>query len=315
VFVRFGALIVLAILTAVPSVAQTPAPVTLRIASNAADDVTPLLYAQKNGLFAKAGLDVQIEKMNSGAAVTAAVVGGSIDIGKSSLLPLISAHVHGVPIEIVAPGEMWLNSAPISGLVVKKDAPIASARDLDGKTIAVVAINDLTHTGVRAWMDQNGGNAKSVHYLELPSSAVLAALADGRIDAANVSNPAFAQIVASGQVRILGRPSSAIANRYLVTAFFATDTFLTKNGDAAAKFAQVLRTAAAYTNTHHAETVAMTAAFWGIDPAVLTGMVRATVALAVEPREIQPVIDAAAKYGVIDAGFDARRLISPQALR
>jgi len=32
--------------------------------------------------------------MNSGAAVTAAVVGGSIDIGKSSLIPLINAHVH-----------------------------------------------------------------------------------------------------------------------------------------------------------------------------------------------------------------------------
>ena len=169
----------------------------------AADDVTPILYAQKTGMFAKAGLDVDLQKFNSGSAVTAAVIGGAIDIGKSSIIPLINAHVHGVPLQIVASGELRLTNEPISGMIVKKDSPITSARDLVGKTVAVVALGDLTHTGVRAWLDQNGVNSKSVRYLELPSSAVLAALNDGRIDAANVSNPIFTQIVSSGQVRII----------------------------------------------------------------------------------------------------------------
>jgi hypothetical protein len=40
-------------------------------------------------------------------------------------------------------------------------------------------------------------------------------------------------------------------------------------------------------------------------------MNRASVGLTVEPREIQPVIDAAAKYGVIEEPFDARDLIAP----
>ena len=309
---RGGAILALTAAMLSPALAQTPAPLTvIRVASNAADDVTPILYAQKMGMFAKAGLDVELQKFNSGAAVTAAVIGGAIDIGKSSIIPLINAHVHGVPLQIVASGELWLTNAPISGMVVKKDGPITSARDLTGKTVAVVALGDLTHTGARAWLDQNGGNSKSVHYLELPSSAVLAALNDGRIDAANVSNPVFTQIVASGGVRIIGRPADAIAKRYLVTGFFTTDAYLAKNADTVLKFVQVLRTAAAYTNTHHAETLAMTAAFWGIDPAALGAMNRASVGLTVEPREIQPVIDAAAKYGVIEEPFDARDLIAP----
>jgi NitT/TauT family transport system substrate-binding protein len=310
---RLRALLVLGVLLAAPANAQAPSLVTVRLASNAADDITPILYAQKTGMFAKAGLDVQIQKMNSGAAVTAAVVGGSIDIGKSSILPLINAHVHGVPVEIVAPGEMWLTNAPISGLLVKKDSPIASAHDLDGKTIAVVALGDLTHTGTRAWIDQNGGNSKSVHYLELPSSAALAAINDGRVDGANVSNPVFAQMYATGTLRILGRPSDAIAKHFLVTGFFATAPYVTANAETVAKFVQVLRTAATYTNAHHAETVAMTAAFWGIDPAVLGNMVRATVGTAVDPRDIQPLIEAAAKYGLIESSFDARQLIAPSA--
>ncbi len=311
---RSCALLVLALSLAVPAGAQSAPPlVTIRVASNAADDVTPILYAQKTGMFAKAGLDVQLEKMNSGAAVTAAVVGGSIDIGKSSLIPLINAHVHGVPLAIVAPGELWLTDAPISGMVVKKDGPVTSARDLNGKTVAVVALGDLTHTGARAWIDKNGGDSKSIHYLELPSATVLAALNDGRIDGANVSNPMFAQIVASGQVRVIGHPSDAIAKHFLVTAFFATTDYAAKNAPAIAKFQQVLRAAATYTNAHHAETAPMTAAFYGMDPAVLNGMNRSTVGMTLDVRDIQPLIDTAAKYGVIAAPFDARQLIATEA--
>jgi NitT/TauT family transport system substrate-binding protein len=308
---RSCALLVLALSLAAPAGAQsTPPLVTIRVASNAGDDVTPILYAQKTGMFAKAGLDVELDKMNSGAAVTAAVVGGSIDIGKSSLIPLINAHVHGVPLVIVAPGELWLTAAPISGMVVKKDGSVTTARDLTGKTVAVVALGDLTYTGARAWIDQNGGNSKSIHYLELPSATVLAALTDGRIDGANVSNPMYAQIVSSGQVRVIGHPSDAIAKHFLVTAFFATSGYAAKNGESIAKFQQVLRAAATYTNVHHAETAPMTAAFYGLDPAVLNGMNRSTIGLTLDPRDIQPLIDAAAKYGVIEAPFDARQLIA-----
>ena len=49
----------------------------LRVGTNAADDVTPLLWAKATGMFAKAGLNVDIQKMTSGSAVTAAVIGGS----------------------------------------------------------------------------------------------------------------------------------------------------------------------------------------------------------------------------------------------
>ena len=50
--------------------------------TNAADDVTPLLWAKATGMFAKAGLDVDIEKLTSGSAVTSAVIGGTLDIGR-----------------------------------------------------------------------------------------------------------------------------------------------------------------------------------------------------------------------------------------
>jgi NitT/TauT family transport system substrate-binding protein len=308
---RRAALLALALaLSTSTATAQTPAGlVTVRCASNAADDLTPVLYAQRAGLFARAGLNVELTRMNSGAAVSAGVLGGSLDIGKSSLLPIITAHARGLPLVLVAPGELWLTNAPISGLVVLKTSSITSGKDLNGKNVAVVALKDLTDTGTRAWVDQHGGDSTTLHMVELPSSSALAALTEGRVDAANISNPFFSNVVASGKVRVIGHPDDAIAKRFLITGWFATSDYVRKNRSVVERFAQVVRQAAAYTNKHHAETVEMIASFSGMDPAVIGSMTRATVADGIDPRDIQPLIDTAAKYKVIDRAFDARELI------
>lgn len=298
-----------------PAWAQTAAGLTLHLGSNASDDVTPVLWAQHTGLFAKAGLTLDIQKFTAGSAVTAAVVGGALDIGKSSLLPLINARNHGVPIQIIAPGEIWLTSEPISGMVVPKDSPITSAKDLNGKTLPTPSLRDIIETSTRAWMDANGGDSKTVHFIEMPSSAVLPALLDGRVAAATLSNPYFGSVTASGKVRILSRPEDAIAKRFMITAWFATESFVEKNREAIAKFVQAVQQSANYTNAHHADTVPITAPFWGIEPAVLSGMTRSFNGAIVDPKDIQPVIDVATKYGYLDKPLDVQTMISPAALR
>ena len=51
----------------------------------------------------QAGLDVDIQLLQSGSAVASAVAGGAIDIGLSSFVPLAVAHTKGIPFVIVAP--------------------------------------------------------------------------------------------------------------------------------------------------------------------------------------------------------------------
>jgi ABC-type nitrate/sulfonate/bicarbonate transport system substrate-binding protein len=80
--------------------AQAPL-TTVRVAGVLSDELTPVLYAQKSGMYTKAGLDVQIVPAASGAAVTTAVLAGSIEIGKSSLISLMNAHLRGVPLAII----------------------------------------------------------------------------------------------------------------------------------------------------------------------------------------------------------------------
>src|SRR5206468_4010155 len=70
---------------------------TIRIGLAEGDDATPTLYAIKNGLFKKYGIDAQLTPVASGAAGLAALAGGSIDVTGTSLLPFLSARSKGLP--------------------------------------------------------------------------------------------------------------------------------------------------------------------------------------------------------------------------
>lgn len=102
----------------------------VRIGATMGDDFTPVLYALRAGLFRKAGLDVQVTPLGSGAAIASAIAGGSIDIGKGSLVSLMTAHVHDVPLVIVAPGSLYSGKAgsPYAALVVSTDSPSRRGR-------------------------------------------------------------------------------------------------------------------------------------------------------------------------------------------
>lgn len=297
-------------LAAPAGLAQSPpSAVTVRLASAPDDDVTPVLYAQKAGLFARAGLSVEVSRMNNGAAVTAAVAGGSIDIGKSSLVPLLAAHAHGLPFTLIAPAGVWATNAPVTATIVLKTSAIAAARDLAGKTVSSSSLKDLMTMSTQIWIDEHGGDSSAVRFVELPPPAVLTALADGRVDAATVGNPNLAQALASGKVRVLSHPEDAIAGRFLLAAWFANSDFIAKNRRVVDRFVGVLREAVAYTNAHHAETVPLVAAFTGIDPATVATMTRATGTLTLDPREIRPVIEVAVKYKIIDRAFDPQEFL------
>jgi len=289
--------------------------VPLHVGTNAPDDVPPLLWAKASGMFAKAGLDVQIDKLTSGSAVTAAVIGGTLDIGRTSLLPIIAATSRGVPVQIIAPAEVSIGEDPTGGIIVLKDSPVHTGKDLNGSTLPSPSLRDYFEVSTRAWIDANGGDSRTVKFIELPIAADLPALVAGRVMAAGLPNPFLANALASGKVRLLGRPSIAIAKRFLVTAWVSTETFISAHHDALTKFAQTLHEATLYTNAHPAETVAVTSAFWGVDASVVSTMARAPAASTVDPKDIQPLIDVALRYGVIDKPMRAETMISAVAVR
>jgi ABC-type nitrate/sulfonate/bicarbonate transport system substrate-binding protein len=115
----------------------------LRLAGAVNDDVTPMLYAVASGEMRRVGLDLTVDRANSGSAVAAGVVGGAYQIGKSSVAGLITAHARGIPFVFVAPGGLYESTAPVVALLARSDSNIRTGADLNGKVCAVSAIGDL----------------------------------------------------------------------------------------------------------------------------------------------------------------------------
>jgi len=299
---------------AAPAIAADVPLTTLRIGTSPDQDIVPILLGAQHGIFRKYGLDPTVQRMNSGSAVIPAILGGSLDIGKSSGFGLILAHAKGFPIVVEAVSSVYSSDAPNIGFVVAQTSTIGSPRELNGKTIASPALGDLSSIISAAWIDQNGGDSKTVKFVELPTTLTPDAIVAGRVDGAVILDPILESAVTTGGCRILGRPYDVVAKNFVASLWFCARTYAEQNADVVARFRTALRESIVYAQTHHDEVVPAVAKFTGIDPRLVEKM-PLDIGTTLTPQGIQPVIDFAARYKLIPSAFPATELIDPAALR
>jgi NitT/TauT family transport system substrate-binding protein len=291
--------------------AQTDKLTTVRYIASMADDMRAFLYAQSAGLFHQAGLDVAYTRAGSGAIVAESIVGGAMDVGKSSIMSVISAYSQGLPFALVCPGQLYRPTDPIiAAIMVAATSAIRSPLDLQGKTVAVSAVGDISYLGLRALIDARGGDSTTVRWIELPGATVSDAIQTGRVDAGLMAEPTMMQEVRAGKLRLLVDMLTSYGGPIQVAVNIATRDYAAKNRDTLTRFTNVMQRAAAYANAHMAETAALLVPYTGVDAKVTAEEHHSYVATAFDPAPIQRVIDLAAKYKVIPQRFDARALLA-----
>jgi NitT/TauT family transport system substrate-binding protein len=259
------------------------------------------------GFFKRAGIDVQIMTVSTGAAVAAAVASGAVDIGQSNVVSIAVAYEHGLPFGLIAAGNLFVSRVHQAALLVTAQSRIRSANDLAGKTVAVNTLRSITDIGVDAWLDRNGGRSSSVHYLEIPFTAMAAALAAGRIDAAFISEPQLDAALATHRFRVIGYPYDAIAREFLLGGWFCTQTWSKVHSDLVHDYAAVMESTSRWANANQSESAKVLEQETGM--AVPPTMPRVLFADRLDAVKIQPVIEAAAKYGVLKSTFPANEII------
>jgi NitT/TauT family transport system substrate-binding protein len=278
----------------------------IRLVAVPTDDQTPLYHAIRNGLFQKVGLDVEVVPATSGTAGTTAVVAGTYEMGKGSVMGSLLAHLRGLPLVIVGNGAIWDTKAPFAQMLVAADSAVRSGADLNGKIAAAAALNDVSQLAISVWVDKSGGSSGTLKFVEIPNSAAATALIDHRIDVCCLSEPYLTPALESGKVRSVGPGYSAIADHFALTVYFANADWAAKHANLVKAFLRVAYEAAAYTNAHHAETVAMMSAVTKIPVATLQKIARVDGSTSSDPALIQTTIDLAAKYHNIPRAFPAK---------
>jgi NitT/TauT family transport system substrate-binding protein len=302
----------LGLLAAAPAAFALPARAagpltTVKIGVQPVESAGQTFYAKDLGWFEQAGLDVQITPLSNGGALVAAVISGALDVGLSAVGPVAQGAVKGLGVKIIAPAGMSLSTAPTDVTMVAIDSPIKTAADLNGKTVGVNGLGNVLMYATQAWIDKNGGNSKSIKWLELPFPSMAPALAAHRVDAATLAEPYVSD--AKSVARIFAAPMDAIAPTIPATTWFANGNWLATQPAVAAKVVDTLRRAAIWANAHPKEAGDILLKYTSIKPETLNVMTRSTFGVDIVPSQIQALIDTGVRYGDVDHALKAAEII------
>ena len=199
--------------------------------------------------------------------------------------------------------------------MVPADSPARTAKDLNGKIVAVNGIKNITQLATMAWSDQNGGNAKSLNFVEMGFPEMPAALAAHRVDAAFVSEPIVSSALRSGVARNIGTPYDAIAPEFTISVWFVAGSWSKANPALVRRLSAVFRQTSAWANGHDAESAQILSGITKLPLAVVGGMTRSRFDETITARHLQPIIDIGARYGLLAKSFPAADLIDPNAVQ
>jgi NitT/TauT family transport system substrate-binding protein len=287
---RMGALAPLAL--TVPAVAQPL--VKMRVGLGVIEAHAQGYYAQDIGFFRKAGLDVELQQLNLGAIVAESVAQGGLDAGQANLFSLIAGRQHGIPFVAIAPSGLIDNTDPPHDLVVvTKDSPITTVKELNGQTIGLLSIGGTQQMYVVNFVDKSGGDSSTLKFLAVGAAGLAPAVVSGRVAAVDLPDPQLT--AARDQTRPLGNAYAALAPRFLEGAWFTTAGWLAKNKDTARRFAGAIVAAGQWSMANPEAAGAILSKYLKVKFTHASLRFGTTL----DPALIQPICDTAARYKML----------------
>jgi NitT/TauT family transport system substrate-binding protein len=283
---------------------------TLRVAVIPTVTKAPMYLGIEKGFFKEEGLEVKPEVVQNGAAVTAAVTSGSAELGSSALVPTVVAIAKGVPVQIVTTAASTSSPekpvAPYGDavLVVSRDSDIETVADLNGKTIAVNALQAGVELAVRGSVDRNGGDASTLKFVVVPFPEMAAALSRGQVDAIAPVDPFVESAVAAGH-RALHHTfpyDPAQTEEFVNSVYFTSSRYAAENPETIERFQRAMERANAYAAEHPDEVRAQMPEYTGVSAEVAASIALPDYPSTRNDEAYQAEMDLMVKYGFIAKG-------------
>ncbi|HXV84994.1 MAG TPA: ABC transporter substrate-binding protein [Candidatus Binatia bacterium] len=281
----------------------------MKIVDNAA-----MFVAMDKGFFKAEGLELETVPMAGGALIAQGVASGDLQIGWSNVISLYQAHVGGFDFKLIAGGAINVKGKnETHAIQVLKTSPIKSAKDLEGKTVAVNTLNNIVHLMAMAWIDKNGASSSKVKFVEVPFPQMEATLVAGKIDAISVHEPFATAAVTKGQTRVLAHPWGDVLPKFLIASWFASQKWIAKNREMAQAFVQAINRGVDAINADPQGSRAAMVKWAGLSPDLAGKIGLPVFEKEISEKDLQSTIDLTQKYKLISRSIKARDVISELA--
>ena len=287
----------------------------LQVGTMKIGDLSPFFIAEERGFFKDAGLDLNVTAMVGGAAIHPALASGALNIGWSNVISIFQGHEEGFDYRFIANGAINKRGTnDVFGFQVAVDSPIKTAKDLAGKTIATNTVGNIIQAAGQHWIDSNGGDSSKVKWVEVPFPQMEASLVQKHIDAFVAVEP-FVTVPSqvNKKTRVLGYPLGGIAPRLLIASYFSSQAWIQKNGDAVKAFVAALNRGIDAHNANPEEAKVTIAKFTGLKPEFVKVIAQPAFEKKMLESDLQPMMDLALKYKMMNRKFPPRDIISSYA--
>jgi len=273
-------------------------------------DCAPIYLGDKKGFFKEEGLQLDIQTATGGAAIVPGVVSGSFDFAFSNLVSVTVAKDKGLDLKFVANGASTTGEAgkDVGGVVVPAGSSIQSPKDLAGKTVSVNNLSNIGDTTIKSVIEKDGGDAKSVKFVEVAFPDAPAALANKQVDAAWILEPFLSKAVADGGKIVSSNFVDMSPDLDIAGYFTKADTIKGKS-ELAQKFTRAMNKSLEYAQAHPQEVRDIVGTYTKIDEATRASMILPRYRVEFNKDAFETLGVAAAKYGTLTKAPNAGDLL------
>lgn len=277
-------------------------------------DVASIYVGQREGIFEEHGLDLTLTLAQGGAAIVPGVQSGDLDFGYSNVTSLVVARDRGLPIKIVATGPQTTGSEleDFSAVMVAPDSGIESITDLEGKTVAVNTLNNIFDSVLSEGIEQEGGDADAVNFVEVAFPDMVPQLEAGNVDAITAVDP-FAVIGdEAGLERIYG-PFSQPVEDLSIGGYFATEDTIASDPEMVEAFTAAMKESQQFSEENPEIVREVIAEYTTTAPETLE---KTTIPLFPQEHNresLQRIIDISDRIGLIDEPIEVEDLLNDDA--
>lgn len=287
---------------------------TLKVGIVPIATVAPVYLGIKHGFFRAQRLRIEPSIAAGGAELVPAVLNNELQVGYTNGVSLLFAAHRNIPITIVANG----SGAAAQGrekdiqakVVVPGDSPIRRPTDLEGKSVAVNELKNVTELTTRAALAKQGVDDSKVKFQEITFPDMLPALQSHRVDAAYLTSPFTQQAEADGY-RTLVRPYYDNRPGLVTAYYFMSDAFVAKNPDVAQRFRTAMQQSLRYTIAHMDEARAALKSYTKIPSSIVPKIAFGGFPTegSVSVSSLKLLSDLMVKYRYVDRVPDVQRLL------
>ena len=295
-------------LLALPARADALAPVKLGISKLGA--MTDVWIADKNGIFKKHGLDLQIVDIPLTSQSIQVLQSKSVDISLQIPGAAFQAKEQGFDIVLLGQNETAGTTPPVSNaLIVPVTSPVISIKDLAGKRLATPSPHGQSYAALKELFQRAGVSMADVQFVMAPFPAHADLLRSGQVDGVVALDPYTTQIVKSGYGRVLSWFMIETVPDQPVGSWWALGSWANQHPREITAFQDSIKEAQDYLNADPARAKTLVAAYTGLDPELVKGM-SITWKSVISPAVWQAVADMMYRQGELQKHHDVSEYLS-----